>query len=377
VALLAAFPGQPGEADGRSRLRSIGLWASGFAVASVAVFLATVDLGEAGQLVRPHVQAWRADGVDRYGRRFLEYLRGDYAIVLLGVVGLAALIHRRARVALLPAVWTGVAAAVLLGHKPLWYHHYLLVSIPICWAAGMAAGSLLERRFSRSRWSKPDGGSRFDLAADVVTLGLLLVVVRTLPGFLERNFADPLSWPRDQDRYLVAVMEALKDETNLVVTDRQMLAFRAGLGVPPPLSVTSLKRILSGHLSTDRLVSMLESYRPEQVVLSGRRIPLTPGLLGYVDEHYTMIYGNEASLRYYVSKDLAGAVLPALQQGTATVPECWQGHLNLGYLLADLGRDREAVGAYREALARLPRNPAYAAVRRRLERLSGSVALAD
>jgi hypothetical protein len=364
VLLAALLPQPPGVARG-GRVRSITAWGAGFVTAALLVFLATVPLDGMGQLVRPHLDGWRADDLDHFGGRFWQDLRGDWAILLLGLVGVVGAVRRRAWISLIPAVWAGLALVVLAAHRPLWYHHYLLVSIPMCWAAGIGAGSLFSRRVLTS-W-RPEGASSVSgLAAPAVTLGLIILAAVSLPGFIDRDFRQPASWPRGQDRYLVAVMEQLKDRTRYVVTDRQMLAFQAGLPVPPELSVTSLKRFRTGHLTTERLIRVLGSYRPEQVILSGRRLPLTPELVDHLEQSHTMIYGSRSSLRFYVANELADLILPALQRAAETVPECWQGHLNLGFLLASVGRHEEAVRAYRRALAVLPDSPVLATVRERL-----------
>jgi hypothetical protein len=52
-----------------------------------------------------------------------------------------------------------------------------------------------------------------------------------------------------------------------VFSDRPIYTFQAGLVVPPPLAVSSGKRLFSGELSEDMLLDTLRTYRPEYVVL--------------------------------------------------------------------------------------------------------------
>ena len=56
-------------------------------------------------------------------------------------------------------------------------------------------------------------------------------------------------------------MREFEPEARIVVSDRQILPFRAGQRVPPPLAVTSLKRQWSGHLPGETLIAIIEEYR--------------------------------------------------------------------------------------------------------------------
>ena len=66
----------------------------------------------------------------------LFYLQ-DFDYVIICLWGIFALKESRYSLPKFPLVWLGSITILLLNHKPLWYHHYLLVSIPICWLAAL------------------------------------------------------------------------------------------------------------------------------------------------------------------------------------------------------------------------------------------------
>ena len=89
-------------------------------------------------------------------------------------------------------------------------------------------------------------------------------------------------------------------ETNWVVTDLPMYAFRARLPVPPNLAVFSLKRVETGNLTEEEVAETVRKYMPEQVLI-GRFT--YPSLEGFLEQHYRVIHSKEG-MRLYLRKDL-------------------------------------------------------------------------
>ena len=289
-------------------------WAGGFVCAAVVLLLATVPLAELGQLVRPHIDVRQAGSFAANTRGFAMLVVGDLFLVILAIVGVVFVIRERSWTLLVPIVWVAVALVVLSGHEPLWRHHYLMLSVPLSWCGGIAVGRLATRKWLAQ--CRPWRGAATVRAwgltlAATIAIGLLAWRV---PAVYERDFA---AWPSDADirlRHLLTRMSELPHPTNRVVTDYQILAFRAGLDVPPQLAVTSLKRRWSGGLSDDAIIDVLASYRPDQIVLSGRRILLTEPLLDYLQPRYVQMYGDRSGWLVLIRNDLAPAGM-ALHDG--------------------------------------------------------------
>ncbi len=257
------------------RRRSLLWWGVPFASVSLVILLATVPLGEMGQLVRPHLDVRGAADFSPHLRGFGRHFVEDLLVVVPALIGAGLVLHRRRWIGLVPVAWAALAMVVLLRHEPLWYHHYLLVSIPLCWCAAFVAAEVASMR----------RGLQAAAALVAVTLFAL-----HLPAVYARDVA---AWrDRDQtaDEAILDAMSANAHRTRYLMTDRQILAFRAGLRVPPPLAVTSLKRRWSGQLGDDELIEILDAWAPEQIFLSGRRLPVTETLVGYLGPRYRLIH---------------------------------------------------------------------------------------
>ncbi len=382
--LLAARHGPP-EARGAGSLRSIAVWTAGLVLAAGALFVAMVPLEECGQLVRPHLEVRQAGDFEGYADAFWGHLQSDWVIVLLGLVGSVQAVYRRDWLLLIPAAWVALALVALAWHQPLWYHHYLLLSVPICWAAGSAAGTVFSRpgvqvgtAWRGLRMLAADAGAKcgpraataWAAARGLPALVAIVVVAVGIPTVYQRDFGRWYSDDSKRDRHLLAIMAQFSQQTHYVVTDRQILPFRAGLPVPPPLSVTSLKRQWSGHLTSRQLIGVLEQYHPEQILLSGHRIRLTDELIGYLAPRYQHVYSDPWGTQFLITNDLAASIVPVVVRATRDVPDCWEAHLNLGHQLRAAGRVDEAIRAFQRAHRWLPPRPRYAQMRQHLLQLS-------
>ncbi len=74
--------------------------------------------------------------------------------------------------------------------------------------------------------------------------------------------------------------------------------------VPPPLAVTSLKRRWSGQLDDTDLIILLEAWSPEQIFLTGRRLPVTKALLEYLGPRYRLVHADPRGGGLLVRNDL-------------------------------------------------------------------------
>jgi hypothetical protein len=368
--LLAVRGSGQGEAAPRAWRRPLAWWTVGFASSVLLLLLVTVPLHEIGQLLSPHLDVRGTRDFHAHTMGFWRHFLDDIAIVLPALVGLVFAIRKRLWMAAVPVAWAGLATIVLAGHEPLWYHHYLMVSVPLCWLAGIAVSELpaLFRTGGFGSWKGRRTALAWGLSLPIVVAAALFAW--SLPGFVHDNFT---MWPtRDtlRDRHLVELMTRLAGDTRCVVTDRQLLPFRAGLRVPPELCVTSLKRRWAGHLSDERLLEQLQAYQPGLVFLSGRRLRLTDALAGWLAPRYRYAYGDPWGGLFLVRNDLADATMPVLVDAAADFEDCWEAQLNLAEVLTREGRHVEAQQALERASRALPDDDGLAPVRHRLSDLT-------
>ncbi len=330
----------------------VGLWCGSMVVAGAVLFLLTIPPGELVQLLQPHLDAKREMSSAGFAEVFSGMVKADYAFALLGLVGLLQILRKRDWFSLLPVVWCMLAYVSLYMHRPLWYHHYPLLGVPLCWTAGMGAGALFSRELWRA-WLPWRGlPSAYALLTVLPALGFGILAATQIPAKFQRelDYARPYTALTTGDLYTVAVLKQFKDRTDYAVTDRQMLAFSASMIVPPELSVTSVKRMRSGHLTMEALVRLLERYEPGVIHLSWRnRIPMTPELKDYLQAQYALLYADPRGDRCYVRKTLGADPLAVLERAAAEVPRSWEGHYNLGMRLKGMQREEDAARALQEA----------------------------
>lgn len=355
------------------------VWVLAFGATGAITLLAAVPLAEWKHLVLPHIGARTSMAHAGWDQEYVKMITGDIVYVPLMVVGLIRVVRRRDWFSLMPFAWYVLLLWVFRTHRPLWNHYAILLSVPMCWAAGIGLGPVL----SRAGWrgSAPTRGARDRLliALNVSAVVCACLAAASIPGKVgrERRFAQQHLPFADDYRYVSAVMAELGRDTRYVATDQQLLPFSSGLlSVPPELCVTGTKRFRSGDLDAERLVDLLKRYQPEQVFLSWRCFfPRSPALYGYLNTHYVEVYrdwkdGVNKGDRLYVVKTLTEAASRALRFALDRVPGSWRAHLNLAVQLARAGKCDAAVEVLRNAKRRFPSRFAPARLERSFRRLN-------
>ena len=98
-------------------------------------------------------------------------------------------------------------------------------------------------------------------------------------------------------------MNEYADQTNWIVTDMPMYAFRVHKPVPPILATFSSKRLATGSLTERDILTAMREYQPELVLMARFEIP---ALESYLQEHYTLILSVEY-FRLFLRNDLKSA----------------------------------------------------------------------
>jgi len=116
-----------------------------------------------------------------------------------------------------------------------------------------------------------------------------------ISGFNLRATPGKLKVLRTMDEYI--------RQTNWIVTDMPMYAFRVGRPVPPILATFSSKRLATGSLTEADILTAMRDYKPEQVLMARFVIP---SLEEYLQENYTLILSEEY-FRLFIRNDLKTA----------------------------------------------------------------------
>ena len=224
-------------------------------------------------------------------------------LLFLGLFGALISIYRRNWLSLYLLAWAAVAYILFSFYSPVFYHHQLLITIPIAMLAAAGVGDAL---LILTRIRQPSDLIRFQAFVGAASLIGFIVAARQYVPALDQQLMDS---PRISGLSLRATPGKLKvirtmneytDITNWIMTDMPMYAFRVHRPVPPSLATFSSKRLATGSLTEEDILTAMREYRPEQVLMARFEIP---ALEAYLQENYTLILSVEF-FRLFIRNDL-------------------------------------------------------------------------
>ncbi|MEC4816644.1 MAG: glycosyltransferase family 39 protein, partial [Scytonema sp. PMC 1069.18] len=277
---------------GRDWFYTLVCWLGSFGIIYIVVGLLFQQFFHYDQIVQSHLEQPIRKGELFFNNiGYVSYiLAQDYDYIFLGCVGFLVVLFKKLRSGLFPLSWFVASAFILLNHKPIWYHYYLLLSIPTCWLAAYGIAFLLD--------SIPKGLKSWNikmLICPCVVVILFIVLAIATP-------TSPKGTP-PKDLEVSKLIFKYKNSTQWVFTDRPMYAFNADLRVPPEIAVMSYKRLNSGNLTSKELLAVLQNYHPEQIVLDrwAAQIKSDRQLMAYINQKYLKIYTNEkGTVEHYI-----------------------------------------------------------------------------
>jgi 4-amino-4-deoxy-L-arabinose transferase-like glycosyltransferase len=284
-------------------LRPALIWSICFAGVVILLGLALVGPQNIWLIIFPHIAASTVEEFQGAGNTINIQLRAAAPLIYLGLFGALVSIYKRNWPGLYPLAWSALAYLLLSFHSPVFYHHQLLITIPL---AMMAAAAVAEGILAIVRLRRSSDLVRLETLLGVGALiGFVLVSSHYLP-VLDKELSNS---PRISDFTLRATPGKLKvirtmneyiDRTNWIMTDMPMYAFRVQRPVPPSLATFSSKRLATGSLTDKDILAAMKEYHPEQVLMARFVIP---ALEAYLQENYTLILSEEF-FRLFVRNDL-------------------------------------------------------------------------
>ncbi|MBK9924194.1 MAG: glycosyltransferase family 39 protein [Anaerolineales bacterium] len=231
------------------------------------------------------------------------HLQAAVPLLFLGFGGILISSLKRNWLILYPLTWAILAYSLFSFYSPVFYHHQLLITIP---AAMLAAAGLGEGIYALASIRRfPDVINIRTLLGVTILIGFAFVSIHYTP-VLDKEL---MNKPRISNFTLKATLGKLKilramneyaDQTNWVVTDTPMYAFRIHRPVPPNLATFSQKRLSTGSLTEEDILLAMREYHPEQVLIARFEIP---ALEDYLKENYTLV-ASEEFLRLFIRNDL-------------------------------------------------------------------------
>lgn len=119
------------------------------------------------------------------------------------------------------------------------------------------------------------------------------------PSIQEKAINSP--WLQQQQVFLIK-MAHRAPETQWIVTDIPIYAFRVRLINPPYLSFVTAKRLSILEFTEEKIIEVIQEYRPEQVLIGRREFPKVKQ---YLETDYRTLY-NRGKRFLYRRRDLKG-----------------------------------------------------------------------
>lgn len=297
----------------RPNLPVLSLWFGTFLVAyfSIAVVFFGFNFNALiHDLIKPHGVARAAVGSAGYSS--LPVIHGmmlvDYDILLLAVAATLLLASEKKWRDLFPLLWLVSAYLILINHKPVWYHHYLLLSIPIAWLAAIGA-SVTFRAFTRERsLLSVAGPNRISAALRWLVVSAMILVIVRVPLKYSKMRRSLMVGTTMAERDVVALLVKYRKYTSWIIADRPIFAFYAGELIPPELAYISWKRRATKNMPPDYVINVLEKYRPEEILFA-RFQDYGPEIMSYIKKNYSRIYrvvppASRKEINLYMRKDV-------------------------------------------------------------------------
>ena len=285
-------------------LRPALIWGISFAGLGLLLGLVLVGPRNVWEIVYPHLMAPTEKYFQDEGFGINVQLQAAVPLILLGLLGSVTAIYRRNWLSLYPLAWAAVAYIMFSFYSPVFYHHQLLITVPLAMLAAAGVGDGIFSLFQAVRASQI---IRWEILFGVLAIAGFILVTSQYAPVVDREL---LNRPRFRASEMDATsgklrvidkMNEYRDQTHWIVTDLPMYAFRVHKPVPPILATISQKRLSTGSLTEADILSAMEQYQPEQVLMA--RFTL-PGLEDYLQKNYTLIYSPEY-FRLFLRNDLA------------------------------------------------------------------------
>lgn len=192
----------------------------------------------------------------------------------------------------LPLLWLLWVTIFLINHKPIWYHHALLIAFPLVWLATLGL-----KHCWTDLQQRPQGWRRLSLP--LVAVGFVLLALPVKLILLHLNNQDLLQ-RGEAYRSAIAQLQAEQPAPDAwLFTDIPMYSLYAHRNIPPEIAALSRKRIAAQQFTADQLRDLVEKYDLRQFLIG--RFPVVESFLRelYPDRLETTDY---PTVRYYKLK---------------------------------------------------------------------------
>lgn len=279
------------------------LWSVSFIGFGILLGLLLVGFQNAWLIIFPPLSAPSQDVFQSGHFSVNLHLQSAFPLLVLGLLGVGISLYKRKWLMLYPLAWAVLAYAMLSFYSPVFYHHQLLITIPMAMIAAAGVGEGVSSFFELRHTSDL---VRFRTGLGIAALAGFIWVSAIYARVLDKDLLNSPSLGGSELQAtagklkILNIMNEYVDQTHWIVTDVPMFAFRVARPVPPVLATFSSKRLATGSLTEEDILTAMHEYRPEQVLMARFEIP---ALEAYLQEHYTLMASPEF-YRLFLRNDL-------------------------------------------------------------------------
>ena len=219
------------------------------------------------------------------------------ALALLGTLSVstasAASVTRQAR--WLAIVWLVATVVSLLFQTPLFAnHHPVVLSLPLAALAGAGGAYGLQSFWHalaavRGRQAKASMPTWVSASVALLCFGLAIAGAGQYASQLPASVSPPFQPAAEE---AVSVLDALTGPQELLVSDAQMIAFRAQRQSPPALADTSSARLASGNLTDEQLIAQTQASGANSILFWSGRLEMASTFAGWVAQNYGPVHSS-------------------------------------------------------------------------------------
>ena len=184
--------------------------------------------------------------------------------------------------------------------RPWWYYYEFHFTIPLSILFGVSLEILLKRCFQSD-------GVQLGRCKNVLRLSLLGATVALIFGLLFPAVVAEYEMLRESPGIAMdprlETISRYQNKTHWVYSENQPLIHLARMDVPPEFVVMVLKRWWTAEMTEAKRVSLLEKYRPEQLILTRDGAQRYPPLREFLDRDYIKV-GVWEGEEHYVANAL-------------------------------------------------------------------------
>lgn len=264
-------------------------------------------------------EAYPVDLAENLGKLWVYLTADNLGLTALAACGAASVLSRPSARGLVTVLWLALTIITAVQHAPLWLQdHFEPLLLVMSILAGVAVADIVRRLRRRPRVCREWGLLIAGVVAATVYLLSLGHVLRVdamlltawpysndgdiaLPG---TQAAQRVEQRRQRMEDAVRYLQTNTRPDDFVVTDYQIIAFRAGRRVPPELAAISSRRIHIGRLNGVELIHIVERYQPPVVLTWAEQLDSFDDFMSWLPTRYEKSVSLGGHRQVYQMRDL-------------------------------------------------------------------------